>query len=87
MSLIEAETAGVPVLIADPDLEEIVPRGSYALTKSPSPTAIAETLDYLIAHPSEIAKMSEVMLTRRSDNKISTKITKLEKLFNDIIKS
>lgn len=87
MSLIEAETAGVPVLIADPDLEEIVPRGSYALTKSPSPTAIAETLDHLIAHPSEIAKMSEVMLTRRSDNKISTKITKLEKLFNDIIKS
>lgn len=87
MSLIEAESAGVPVLIADPDLEEIVPRGSYVLTKSPSPTTIAESLDALLAHPDKIANMSKTMLNHREDNKISTKITKLEEIFNDIIKS
>lgn len=87
MSLIEAEAAGVPTLIADPDLEEIVPSGGFVLTKLPSPVAIAESLSNLIAHPERIADMSETMLAHRHELKISTKINHLERLFNDIIDS
>ncbi|MBQ9018613.1 glycosyltransferase [Candidatus Saccharibacteria bacterium] len=87
MSLIEAESAGVPTLIVDPDLEEIVPRGGYLLAKSASPTSIAESISDLLSHPERVAKMSEIMISHRDANKISLKVDKLEVLFNDIIKS
>lgn len=85
MSLIEAEAAGVPALITDPDLEEIIPPGSYLLTKSPSPRAIAAGINHLLTHPAEIASMSQVMLRNRHELKISVKIDKLERIMHEIL--
>ena len=37
MTLIEAESAGTPVLYVDPNLREIAARGGSILAKSPNP--------------------------------------------------
>lgn len=86
MTLIEAEAAGVPVFICDPDMTEIVPRGSYILSTDESPRAMAKALNELIKYPEKIEQMSEVMLRYRSKILISERIKILERIFNDIIK-
>lgn len=82
MTLIEAEAHGVPVFFCDPDMQEIVPRGSYILSKSPSPDDMAAALNDLIAHPERIKQMSEVMLVHRNDILISHRIKQLENIFS-----
>ena len=81
MILIEAEAAGVPVLIADPALKEIVPEGGYVLTAGPAPEQIASVISDILSCPESIAKMSEIMLAHRQNVKISTAVDKLETLF------
>lgn len=85
VTLIEAEAAGVPTLICDPNLTEIVPSGGFVLAESPSPVDLASALDDLIAHPERLAKMSKAMLAHRSTNRISAKIDQLEQIFQDLI--
>ena len=87
MTLIEAEAYGVPVFFCDPDMEEIVPPGSYILSKDESPTEMAATLNNLLEQPEKIRKMSEIMLKHREEILISKRIKKLEALFNLIIKN
>lgn len=84
-TLIEAEAHGTPVFICDPDMQEIVPRGSYILSKSESPTDMAAALNHLLSHPEQIHKMSSVMLKHRSEVLISKRIKKLEKIFQNLI--
>ena len=86
MTLIEAEAAGVPVFFCDPDMKEVVPRGSYILSSNETPVAMAESLNYLITHPENICKMSKVMLGHREEVKISNRIQILLGIFNDIMK-
>lgn len=86
MTLIEAESAGVPTFIVDPDLKETVPSGSYVFADSPSPEGMAAALNDLIAHPERIEKMSKVLLENRDSVRISHRIDKLEKIFADLIK-
>ncbi|MBR2841552.1 glycosyltransferase [Candidatus Saccharibacteria bacterium] len=81
MTLIEAEIQGVPVFFCDPDMKEIAPRGGYVLTKGPEPTAMAEALNDLLAHPERIEKMSEVMIKNREKVLISKRMIELEKIF------
>lgn len=86
MTLIEAEAYGVPVFFCDPDMKEIVPHGSYILSRGPSPSAMAAALNGLLKHPEKISEMSKVMLKNRDEVLISRRIKKLEEIF-DIIKS
>lgn len=86
MTLIEAEAAGVPVFFCDPDMKEVVPRGSYILSTDESPRAMAEALDDLMKHPEKIEQMSEVMLKYRTKILISERIKTLVRIFGDIIK-
>ena len=86
MTLIEAEAAGIPVFFCDPDMEEIVPKGSFIISANENPITMAESLNYLLAHPENIRKMSEVMLSHRDEVRISRRIETLIKIFNDIIK-
>jgi glycosyltransferase involved in cell wall biosynthesis len=81
MTLIEAEVRGMPVLICDPDMQEIMPRGGYALTTGPEPASIAKAIDELATHPERIAKMSETMLAHRDEKKQSIQIEKLLKIY------
>lgn len=86
MTLVEAAAAGVPSLIADPDLAEVLPENTYFLTDNPSPSAIAKTLDSIYAHPERVSEASQKLLSDRSYLKISAKIDALEKLFANLQK-
>ncbi|MBQ2695177.1 glycosyltransferase [Candidatus Saccharibacteria bacterium] len=81
MTLIEAESAGTPVLIADPDLREVAPEGGYILSATPSATSIADAINSLFSHPEKIRQMSEIMLRDRPRITISHKIDQLEQIF------
>lgn len=86
MTLIEAEAYGVPVFFCDPDMKEIVPKGSFVMSESETPAAMADALNNLLAHPEKIAQMSEIMLKHRHEVLISNRIRLLEKVLNGIIK-
>ena len=87
MTLVEAEACGVPCLICDPDMREIIPDGGYILSKSESPADMAKAITDLISRPDRIARMSQVMLKHRHEVLISNRIKPLIKLFSDIINS
>lgn len=82
MTLIEAEAYGVPVFFCDPDMQEVVPKGSFVMSTGPSPEAMAEALNSLLAQPDQIAKMSEAMLAHRNEILISRRINKLIDVFS-----
>lgn len=84
MTLIEAEAYGVPVFICDPDMKEVVPSGSYVISKNETPEAMAAALNQLINHPEYINAMSKVMLNHRSEILISHRIKQLEELFTHL---
>lgn len=86
MTLIEAEAAGVPVLICDPDMKEVVPEGGYILSASEKPEDMARALNELAAHPDKIQEMSEIMVKNRKEVLVSKRIKLLENIFNDIMK-
>lgn len=86
MTLIEAESAGIPVLFCDPDMTEIVPKGSFIKSRNETPEAIADAINNLQKHPEKIEQMSKIMLKNRNGILMSSRIKDLEKIFNDIIK-
>lgn len=85
MTLIEAEAFATPVFFCDPDMVEVVPKGSFLLSKDQTPSAMAETINYLTVHPEKVREMSEIMLEHRKEVLISKRIKILEKIFSDII--
>lgn len=86
ITLIEAEAYNTPVFICDPDMQEVVPQGSFVLSPDPSPEQMAASLARLLNSPENIAKMSEIMQNHRTEIIASTRIKKLEQIFSDIIK-
>lgn len=86
MTLIEAEAAGTPAFIVDPDMQEIIPAGSYLLAKGPEPVEMAAALEQIYQHPELITKMSQTMLKHRDGIRISQKISRLEQIFSDMVK-
>ena len=86
MTLIEAEAYGVPVFFCDPDMKEVVPPGSFIMSKDETPKEMANALNDLLEHPEKIRKMSEIILKHREEVLISRRIKKLEEIFG-IIKS
>ena len=86
MTLIEAESAGVPVLFCDPDMAEVVPKGSFIKSRNETPKAIADAINSLLKHPEKIEQMSQIMLKNRNGILMSNRIKDLEKIFNDIIR-
>ncbi len=87
MTLIEAEAYNTPVFICDPDMQEVIPKGSFILAPGPAPEQMAAALARLLNSPENIAKMSKIMHAHRSEILASARIKKLEQIFNDIIKS
>ncbi len=86
MTLIEAEAYGTPVFFCDRNMLEVVPTGSFILSKTPSVDDMAEALNQVFSRPEMIEQMSKVMLGHRTEILISTRIKSLEKIFGDIIK-
>ncbi|MBR3248498.1 glycosyltransferase [Candidatus Saccharibacteria bacterium] len=83
MTLIEARACGVPVFFCDPDMREIVPVGSYIMSKSETPADMAAALNNLLAHPKRIKQMSEIILAHRDDILASHRIKILIQLFQN----
>ena len=83
MTLIEAEAYGVPVFFCDPDMKEIVPPGSFIMSKDETPEAMATALNDLMNHPKKIAEMSKIMLLHRDEVLISHRIKILESIFHE----
>lgn len=81
LTLVEAEANGVPVFICDPDMQEIVPRGSYILSDNETPEKMAEALNHLLEQPECIQVMSETMLKNREEIVISKRIKKVVDFF------
>ena len=81
LTLVEAEACGVPVFFCDPDMQEIVPAGSYILASGPDPSSMATALNGLLAHPEKIHQMSQVMLTHRQAVLISHRIQQILQTF------
>ena len=79
MTLIEAEAYNTPVFFCDPDMKEIVPRGSYVLSKSESPADMATALNELLAHPNRVRAMSEIMAKHRDEILVSRRVQLLLK--------
>lgn len=86
MTLIEAEAYGTPVFFCDPDMKEVVPAGSYVMSKSESSEDMARAIDEIIEQPERIREMSQVMLDHRKEILSSQKMAILVDIFNDIIK-
>ena len=84
MTLIEAEAKGLPVLICDPDLKEVVPKGGYKLAVGPEPDKMAKAIKELIDNPEQIEIMSKVMLENRDEIKQSRRIQKLIDVYEKI---
>ncbi len=84
MTLVEAESAGTPVLFVDPDLKEVVP-ASGSILSSPSPSDVAEVIDGLISHPDKITKMSESMLKSRDHARVSHLVDTLERYLQKVL--
>ena len=82
LTLVEAEACGVPVFICDPDMREIIPEGSFILSKSESPDDMAKAINSLLRHPDCIAAMSKTMLKHRREVLISARIKPLLDLFD-----
>lgn len=79
MTLVEAESAGTPVLYVDPDLREVTIDEGSVLAKTPDPVDVAAAINTLIKNPVKIEKMSKAMLKHRDEVKISRVVDKLEK--------
>lgn len=87
MTLLEATSAGVPVLIADPDLTEILSPNGYILTKNETPTEMAKSINYIFEHPETIEKMSLAQLSARGQKSVNSKVQKLEKIFKMLLQN
>ena len=79
MTMIEAESAGTPVLFVDPDMQEVVPKSGSYLAKGPDPDSITTALNDLLTHHEKIEKMSRAMLDHRDEVRVSNIINKLER--------
>ena len=87
MTLVEAESAGTPVLFVDPDLKEATVDEGSILAKSSNPEDTAAAINNLIKNPEKITKMSKAMLEHRNEVKVSKIVDKLETYISDIIKA
>lgn len=85
LTLVEAEACATPVFICDPDMQEIIPKGSYILSAGPSSGEMAKALSDLLSHPERIRQMSETMLKNREEVLISKRVKILERIINEIL--
>ena len=84
MTLIEAAASGTPVLIADPDLAEVLPKGSYILAPSPDAEGMAKALADIWRAPELIERMSRKMINYRPEIRNSAKADKLLRILEGL---
>ena len=85
MTLLEATVAGIPALIVDADLEEILPPGGYILAKNETPAEIANAINNIFNQKETIKNMSKIQISARNKRSIAKKAENLEKIFKKLL--
>lgn len=86
MTLLEAVAAGLPMFFCDPDMKEVVPKGSYICASGPYIPEMTESLNQLYQHPEQIAKMSKIAMAHRKDVLRSTHKKELIEIYRKLQK-
>ncbi len=86
MTILEAETLGLPVMICDPDLLEVATRDGVYLAEGPEPEKMTAALMDIYNHPEKIAEMSRAMIIGRNEARQSTQVEKLLQIYAGVIK-
>lgn len=81
MTILEAIACGLPVIYADPAMDENIPDHCGLRAKNNTPAAIAELLDYIFENPELIKAMSEAALKASPSVMQSAQIKNLLNLY------
>lgn len=84
MTILEAIACGLPVIYADPAMDENIPDHCGLRAKNNTPNAMAELLDYIFENPELIKTMSKAALKASPSVMQSTQIKKLLNLYQSI---
>ena len=81
MTILEAIACGLPVIYADPAMDENIPDHCGLRAKNDTPNAMAELLDYIFENPELIKAMSKAALKASPSVMQSAQIKKLLNLY------
>ena len=81
MTILEAIACGLPVIYADPAMDENIPDHCGLRAKNDTPNAMAELLDYIFENPELIKAMSNAALKASPSVMQSAQIKKLFNLY------
>ena len=81
MTILEAVACGLPILYADPAMDEVVPEHGGLRSPNDSVAAMTDTIDQLFAHPALIEEMSKNVIKAKDSVLQSTQISKLLELY------
>ena len=81
MTILEAVACGLPILYADPAMDEVVPEHGGLRSPNVSVAAMTDTIDQLFAHPALIEEMSKNAIKAKDSVLQSTQISKLLELY------
>jgi len=81
MTILEAVACGLPILYADPAMDEVVPEHGGLRSPNDSVAAMTDTIDQLFAHPALIEEMSKNAIKAKDSVLQSTQISKLLELY------
>lgn len=84
MTILEAIACGLPVIYADPAMDENIPNQCGLRAKNNTPNAMAELLDYIFENPELIKTMSKAALKASPSVMQSAQIKKLLNLYRPI---
>lgn len=84
MTILEAIACGLPVIYADPAMDENIPDQCGLRAKNNTPAAMAELLDYIFENPELIKTMSKATLKASPSVMQSAQIKKLLNLYQSI---
>jgi hypothetical glycosyl transferase len=84
MTILEAIACGLPVIYADPTMDENIPDQCGLRAKNNTPAAMAELLDYIFENPELIKTMSKASLKASPSVMQSAQIKKLLNLYQPI---
>lgn len=84
MTILEAIACGLPVIYADPAMDENIPDRCGLRAKNNTPNAMAELLGYIFENPELIKTMSKAALKASPSVMQSTQIKKLLNLYQSI---
>ena len=86
MTMLEDETAGLPILICDPDMLEVTAKDGVFLAAGPEPEDITKMLKHIYANKDLVEEKSRAMIAERDNARQSSQIEKLINVYRKVAK-